>query len=85
METNAQTFFVPHMFVLTNYIHVKATAVVKKFVSGTASAQPVLILSYEMYRKFSKPLSSLRDGFLMCDEGACSEPYGCCIRVTDSH
>lgn len=46
-----------------------AEGVVHDFVHGRSSMYPVLILSYEMCRKFSKALASARVGLLVCDEG----------------
>ena len=39
------------------------------FAAGSATTQPVLILSYEMYRKYAALLCRIKNGFLMCDEG----------------
>ena len=43
---------------------------VERFVSGSAAVQPALIVSYEMFRKFSSLLCKVPNGFLICDEGA---------------
>ncbi len=48
----------------------QATRMVERFVSGSAAVQPALIVSYEMFRKFSSLLCKVPNGFLICDEGA---------------
>ena len=50
--------------------HAQATATVKSFVSASSNVKPVIILSYEMFRKYSPHLCQLSNGFLVCDEGA---------------
>lgn len=50
-----------------------AVAAVKSFVASSATVQPAIILSYEMFRKVSASLCTLQQGFLICDEGKCTD------------
>lgn len=39
------------------------------FVASSAAVYPVLIISYEMFRKYAEQLASVSVGLLICDEG----------------
>jgi DNA repair and recombination protein RAD54 and RAD54-like protein len=54
---------------VVNVVGKDAQQVVDDFVISSSAVAPVLIISYEMYRKYGDKLLGAKIGLLVCDEG----------------
>lgn len=54
---------------VVNVVGKEAQQIVDDFVISSSAVAPVLIISYEMYRKYGDKLLAAKIGLLVCDEG----------------